>query len=286
MFIWIILLSLFTTTLQYTLEIIQKPSQNFDERIDKQKKQVITKPTHIILHYTNDCFHKKSHRALSNLFRRVSSHYLIAADGIIYQLVDESKRAWHAGKSSWRSNKQLNTYSIGIEIVNPGYSKTKKPHCKINQDIWNDKTAIRLPGSPFYWYPYTPEQIESVKQLCSDIMQRYNIIPKFILGHSDIAPGRKVDPGPLLPWQELAKHGIGVWHNESETYQSDQKLPTIKKIQQMLQQWGYDIQLTGKLDSKTKKIIKAFQMHFRPNNIDGILDVETVSILQSLLENS
>ncbi len=263
------------------LNIIQKPSPNFNERLDKKTNTKVTKPTYIIIHYTTDCFHKKSYRALSNFFRPVSSHYLIAADGTIYQLVDESKRAWHAGKSYWKGSRQLNTYSIGIEIVNPGYSKSNKPVCTMNQDIWNQQSATQVKGSPFYWYPYAPEQIAAVQELCKDIVQRYDISPENILGHSDIAPGRKVDPGPLFDWQQLAKQNIGIWHNVQSSDHTT--LPDIKEIQIMLQQLGYHVKPSKKLDKKTKKAIKAFQMHFRPSNIDGILDTETVLILKNIL---
>lgn len=271
----LILIPLYTQT----LEIIQKPSQNFNERIDKKKRTKVTKPTHLILHYTTDCFHKKSYRALSNFFRRVSAHYLIAADGKIFQLVDESKRAWHAGNSSWRDNNQMNTYSIGIEIVNPGFSKTNKNPCTINQDIWNQSTAVQVAGSSYYWYHFTPEQVDSVIKLCKDIMQRYDIAPELVLGHSDIAPGRKVDPGPLFPWQKLAQKGVGVWHAAADEVT---ELPPLKEIQQMLRSWGYHVKPSGKMNNSTKKAIKAFQMHFRPDNINGILDTETVSILKTL----
>lgn len=275
--------ALFFAQISLPVTIIQKPSGNFNERIEKSTGKKITTPTHIILHYTTDCFHGKAYRTLSNFLHPVSAHYLIAADGTIYQLVDESKRAWHAGKSFWLKKKDLNTHSIGIEIVNPGFSKKKKNPCTKNHDIWNASTSKQVQGSTYHWYEFTPEQINNVTELCKDIIKRHDIAPNFILGHSDIAPGRKVDPGPLFPWQHLARDGVGIWPQQPQ--EKTTELPKLKKVQQMLQDFGYDVKPSGKLDHKTKKAIKAFQMHFRPNNIDGILDLETVELLQNLLKS-
>ena len=276
---WFLLLSMHCSSIQ-TLNIIQKPSSNFNERKDKKTKQLVSKPTHIIMHYTTDCYHKKSFRALSNFIRPVSAHYLIAANGTVYQLVNESKRAWHAGKSSWRDNKQLNTYSIGIEIVNPGFTKHKQDPCTMNTDVWNQHTSVQVPGSSYHWYTFTPEQEQSLIELCKDICKRYNIKPEHVLGHSDIAPGRKVDPGPLFPWQKLARHNIGTWPT---IIQKPDRLPPIKDIQIMLKKWGYKVPMHGKLDRKTKSVIKSFHMHFRPDNISSTPDEQTVAILQALL---
>lgn len=269
------------------LNVIQTPSPNFNERIDKKTNKLITNPTYIILHYTSGCTAKKAFKTLSNFFRPVSAHYLIGANGNITQLVDESKRAWHAGKSSWKKNDQLNSYSIGIEIVNPGFSELDQEPCTENFEIWNKKNGQKVSGSSYFWYSFTQDQIQSVITLCKDIINRYNIKPENILGHSDIAPGRKVDPGPLFPWQELAEQGIGTWYDENliakELSKDNHESMPIGTVQNLLNAWGYKTPRSGIFDEQTKKVIQAFQMHFRPKNIDGIADTETIFILKQLL---
>ncbi|MBM17835.1 MAG: hypothetical protein CL947_02050 [Epsilonproteobacteria bacterium] len=284
-----VLFLLLSTQVISCLHIKQTPSPNFNNRKDLKTHTIITKPTHIILHYTADCFYSQSMKTLSNFFRPVSAHYLIAADGTISQLVDESKRAWHAGKSSWQGNKQMNNYSIGIEIVNPGFTKSKKDPCTHNQNIWNKHTGVQVQGSSYYWYQFTDAQITSVIALCTDIMKRYDIKPYFILGHSDIAPSRKVDPGPLFPWELLAKYDIGAWSNKifSQNMNNHElriNQTTIKKVQCLLQAWGYHVTTSGKMNKKTKHALQAFQMHFRPSKIDGTIDSETIFILNNLIK--
>lgn len=271
----------------HPLDITQTPSLNFDDRIDKRTKETVKKPTFIIIHYTSGCTEKKGYQSLSNYFRRVSAHYLICANGNISQLVDESKRAWHAGKSSWKDNDQLNSYSIGIEIVNPGFSELHQDPCTQNENVWNKNSSKFVAGSPYFWYPFTPEQIKSTIALCKEIINRYDIKPENILGHSDVAPGRKVDPGPLFPWKELAEDGIGIWYND-QTLSENISAPIleISKIQDLLNAWGYKTPRSGTLDDQTKKVIQAFQMHFRSENIDGIPDNETIIILKHLLKKT
>lgn len=281
----LMVLATLTLSKLYPLTIIQTPSSNFNERIDKKTNKQILKPTYIILHYTSGCTSKSAFQTLSNFFRPVSAHYLIAANGSISQLVNESKRAWHAGKSSWKKNNQLNSYSIGIEIVNPGFSEVDQDPCTENFDIWNKKNGRLVSGSPYLWYSFTKAQIKSVIALCKEIINRYDIKLENILGHSDIAPGRKVDPGPLFPWQELAQQGVGVWYNQNVLKQNNDSLP-IETIQSLLKKWGYKTPLSGILDDQTKKVIQAFQMHFRPQNIDGIPDEETIAILKQLLRTN
>jgi N-acetylmuramoyl-L-alanine amidase len=154
------------------------PSVNFDHRIQ-----------FVVLHYT--ATNLQSSLALLTK-GQVSSHYLIGDDAraTIYKLVDEDKRSWHAGESEWMGRTWLNSSSIGIEIVNPGYRDT--PTGRV-------------------WYPYSEAQVQSLVTLLKDISQRNRINPRFIIGHSDIAPGRKLDPGPLFPWKRLADEGLGIW---------------------------------------------------------------------------
>ncbi|WP_234110103.1 MULTISPECIES: N-acetylmuramoyl-L-alanine amidase [Chryseobacterium] len=231
---------------------------------------------YIILHYTalDD---DKSVTVLTQ--QSVSAHYLVNSynDREIYQLVDENKRAYHAGISSWRSDRMLNDTSIGIEIVNAGFT--------------TDASGQRI------FRGFDAEQIKKVAALVKDIANRYMIAPTNILGHSDIAPTRKQDPGPKFPWKQLYdEYQIGMWYDEAAkqnfletTVNNDPNFSTnltspqfIYKYQVALQSFGYDIVTSGSMDEATKKTIEAFQYHFRPEKCDGMMDGETWAILQSL----
>lgn len=206
---------------------------------------------------------------------KVSAHYLISDrinsmtnEPIVYQLVNDEKRAWHAGLSNWHGRVNLNDSSIGVEIVNPGFTENMLGH----------KT----------WYPYSKQQIDALTALAKEITERYKITPDNILGHSDIAPLRKQDPGKLFPWGKLASRGVGAWPDplRVQKYLADRPLNTpadVGKTQALLKRYGYDnIPLSGILDEDTKKTIRAFQMHFRPALSDGIPDAETEAIAQAL----
>lgn len=229
---------------------------------------------YIILHYTalDD---DKSVTVLTQ--QSVSAHYLVndLGDNEIYQLVDENKRAYHAGISSWRKDKMLNDTSIGIEIVNAGYK--------------TDATAMKI----FPEYP--PQQVRKIASLVKDIADRYMIPPTNILGHSDIAPTRKQDPGPKFPWKQLYdEYQLGMWYDESakqnfynvavlDDYAIQMTVPSfIFKIQGALRDFGYDINPNGTYDDTTKRTIEAFQYRFRPENYSGMMDAETWAILQAL----
>ncbi|NRH23233.1 N-acetylmuramoyl-L-alanine amidase [Pantoea stewartii] len=207
----------------------------------------------------------------------VSAHYLVSdqidrrsGKPIVYRLVSENKRAWHAGLSNWNGRVNLNDSSVGIEIVNPGFT----------EDMLGQKT----------WFPFQLQQVKVLAALAKEIIQRYNITPDNVLGHSDIAPLRKQDPGKLFPWKVLAARGIGAWPDplRVEKYlanRSPDAPADVLSIQTMLKRYGYDqIPLSGVLDDDTRKIISAFQMHFRSKNIDGTPDAETEAILQALNE--
>lgn len=231
---------------------------------------------YLILHYTalDD---EKSKTVLTQ--QSVSSHYLVnnLNNNEIYQLVDENKRAYHAGISAWRKDKNLNDTSIGIEIVNNGFQTD--------------------PSNKKIFFPYDDAQFKKVAALVKDIAERYQIPPTNILGHSDIAPTRKQDPGPLFPWKKLYdEYKIGMWYDDAtkqnfmnqiipETFVAEQNNATfIFKVQTFLQQFGYDINPTGSWDKENIKIVEAFQYHFRPENYNGIVDMETWAILQALLQ--
>lgn len=219
----------------------------------------------LVLHYTQGNF-KKSIESLTGY--NVSVHYLVNDQNSdhIFQLVEERDRAWHAGISSWKGRNNINDTSIGIEIVNLGFTLDEKNH----------KT----------WYPYPPEQINSVINLCKQIISNYDIKPTDIIAHSDIAPNRKEDPGPLFPWKQLYDNGIGAWYNEEKVKSliPHIDISNIKAIQEKFIKYGYGLNPTGIMDLPTKEVVSSFQMHFRPSNFSGTLDIETVAILEALIE--
>lgn len=238
------------------------PSPNYNQRI-----------FFLVLHYTADDL-ETSLKILTNPTspNPVSAHYLIPETSIdkerkIFQLVKETDRAWHAGISTWQNRTNLNDTSIGIEIVNLGYQ---------------DEEGKRI------WFSFTDYQIESTIALAKIIVDRYQIQPTHVIGHSDIAPGRKVDPGPLFPWKELYDNGIGAWFDEQAVKKEIEtncgNEVDIQKLQTNLLRYGYGIKITGKLDEQTSTILQAFQMHFRPSNYSGSPDLETVAILENLLQ--
>lgn len=228
------------------------PSANQDNRVQ-----------FVVLHYTSASLE----RSLALLTHgEVSSHYLIGdGPGTIYQLVDENRRAWHAGESQWQGRTWLNSSSIGIEIVNPGFDDT--PNGRV-------------------WYPYSEAQIQSLIALLKDIVKRNHIEPRHIIGHSDIAPLRKLDPGPMFPWKRLADAGLGVWPEANAVARQQAYFsanpPTIGWYQQELARFGYAIDQTGQLDVATRHVIAAFQMRFRPQRFDGTPDAQTAAMLQVL----
>ena len=230
----------------------------------------------VIVHYTQI----DDAQSLDELTRpesQVSAHYLLSReerDGqpILYALVPESQRAWHAGISHWQGAQALNASSIGIEVVNLGY---------LDADA-------QLPLTERHWQAYTPAQIRTLALLLRQLVERYQLPPTRLLGHSDIAPGRKVDPGPRFPWQQLhAQYGLGAWPEEarvSALLAMPGSMPSVHEIQNLLIRYGYGLAATGILDTQTRQAVQAFQLHFRPARYDGIPDRETVARLQALLE--
>ena len=218
---------------------------------------------YIILHYTA-VGREGSIRALTG--RNVSSHYLVSdrIEDPIYSLVPTERRAWHAGASAWKTRNNLNDTSIGIEIVNLG---------SVNG----------------VYEPYLPFQMENVAVLVKYLVDKYDVPAENILGHSDIAPGRKSDPGPMFDWKMLyEKYNLGMWYDETavENYktmyaETFETIP-VSDIQAELKKFGYGIDITGAWDKQSKSVITAFQHHFRPSNYDGVMDIETYSILKSL----
>ncbi|MFC0337481.1 N-acetylmuramoyl-L-alanine amidase [Kushneria avicenniae] len=226
---------------------------------------------YLILHYTGGD-DAAAFRALTG--GSVSAHYLVTAtpgefqnQPVVMQLVDENKRAWHAGVSAWADRVNLNDTSIGIEIVNRGYYSSP---------------------DGLVWDPYSRAQIELVSALTRDIVNRYDIAPENVLGHSDIAPGRKVDPGPFFPWQRLYEAGVGAWPERHVVTRYQRELSasplSMSQLQRALGIWGYPVSVTGTFDDPTRKALGAFQMHFRPADTRGNVDIESQAILLALIE--
>ena len=251
------------------------PSANFNSRI-----------RYLVIHFTSEHFQESLRLLTQKTDRPVSVHYLVPEPGdetygqrrlVVHRLVPEERRAWHAGQSYWAGADVLNDTSIGIEIVN-------RSACIIT----NPETAEPAPENQVCTFLEFPgEQIELVIDLVKGILDRNpEIDPVDVIGHADIAPGRRVDPGPKFPWKRLYDEGIGAWYDDEAVMRYRQRfksgLPGVLKVQQALGRYGYAIEETGELDAKTRFVIRTFQMHFRPEDISGVADAETVAILYAL----
>lgn len=218
----------------------------------------------IVLHYTVSD-KPSSIKILTE--QQVSAHYLLTDDPqpVIYGLVDETQQAYHAGVSSWKNFTQLNTSSVGIEIVNAG---------------WKDTPQGRV------FAPFPQAQIDALIPLVRDIAKRHNVPPENVLGHSDIAPLRKQDPGPMFPWRQLAAAGLVAWPDATRVAAVrpyfDAAVPDVAWFQKKLAAHGYAVPQTGLLDEATRTVMSAFQMKYRPALIDGTPDAETASLLEVL----
>ena len=232
------------------------PSANYGERRDGRT------PDMIILHYTGMPDAEGALTRLCTPGSEVSAHYVVLTDGRVIQCVPERLRAWHAGVSNWRGETDINSCSIGIEIVNPGHD-------------WG--------------YPDFPRrQIAAVIALCRGIMIRRELPKHRVLGHSDIAPGRKKDPGEKFPWDLLANSGVGIWTEPAPIVGGDKIVlgasgPAVQALQEKLATFGYGVEANGQYDSTMMEIVAAFQRHFRPKQVDGIADASTLTTLDALL---
>lgn len=265
-------------------KILKRPSPNHDARkpADNTAYDADTSSNTtplidmLVLHYTGMQSGSEALKRLCDPAAKVSAHYLIEEDGRIFQLVDEAQRAWHAGVSHWRGHNDINARSIGIEIVNPGHE-------------WG-------------YRPFSDAQIAALIPLCQAIIARYNIPARNIVGHSDVAPARKQDPGELFPWEHLAKAGIGLWVDvsnqedflnkraavgstalvtsaQAEVSGSSREAVSTAREQhkKKLTTFGYSP------DAPLPATITAFQRHFRPTKINGIWDSECDAIIRALL---
>ncbi len=214
--------------------MIHSPSPNFDARKSDANVDML------VLHYTGM---RDGHVALERLrdpATKVSAHYMIEEEGTVYALVDEELRAWHAGVSCWAGQRDINGCSIGIELVNPGHE--------------------------FGYRPFPAKQRDALVVLAEDIVSRHAIPAHRVLGHSDVAPARKQDPGELFDWAGLARAGIGMW-------------PEQGTEDPVLEEFGYDVTGAGQAACAT-----AFQRHWRPGKIDGFMDDECIRLLAGLLD--
>lgn len=215
--------------------MIERPSPNCGPRPDGVPVDML------VLHYTGMRSAEEALERMCEPSARVSAHYCIDEDGTVTRLVPEDKSAWHAGVSYWRGETGINDRSIGIELVNPGHE--------------------------FGYRPFPEVQITALTLLASAILRRHPIPGRNVVGHSDIAPSRKRDPGELFDWPRLARVGIGLW---------PQKLPGEPgDVPRMLVEYGYRAEEEG--------VVKAFQRHFRPSRVDGMPDAETAGLLAGLL---
>ena len=229
-------------------------SPNFDA-----KKRSYKSIQFIIIHYTGMQSGRESIKRLCNPKSKVSSHYFINQNGKIYRLVEDNRIAWHAGKSCWGKYKNLNKNSIGIEMINKGHQ--------------------------FGYTNFKKKQLSNLIKICQNLIKKYRIKRQNIIGHSDIAPLRKLDPGEKFPWKRLGNNKIGIWHNLEEKYlikfrkvkiSNKSKLEFINKLKKI----GYCFNINKK--GSFLKIIKAFQRHYRKELINGIVDKECLIIAKNI----
>lgn len=235
------------------MNVIEAPSPNFDPRT--------TPPDTIVLHYTGMPTGEAALERLRDPAAKVSAHYVVEEDGRIFRLVPEERRAWHAGVSFWKGVRDINTASVGIEIVNPGHE--------------------------FGYRPFPDAQIAAVIALVADIRARWTVDDDRIVGHSDVAPDRKDDPGELFPWKRLAEAGHGLWVEPPAApgapLKEGEESTGVFALQAGFTRLGYDCAPSGKFDAHTKAVVTAFQRHWRQEKVDGIADGETRARLIGLL---
>lgn len=249
--------------------IVEKEGYQLDTR--RQAQAAYPRIKVLVIHYTADYF-DSSLATLTD--KQVSSHYLVPAvppryngKPRIWQLVPEQELAWHAGISAWRGATRLNDTSIGIELENRG---------------WQKSAGVK------YFAPFEPAQIQALIPLAKDIIARYHIKPENVVAHADIAPQRKDDPGPLFPWQQLAQQGIGAWPDAQRVnfYLAGRAPHTpvdTASLLELLARYGYDVK-PDMTPREQRRVIMAFQMHFRPTLYNGEADAETQAIAEALLE--
>lgn len=245
----------------------------------------------IVIHHTAEDFEDSLKVLTQPSSRPVSSHYLLPepgdpsyqeADLKVFQLVPEEQRAWHAGQSYWKGQAKLNNASIGIEIVN-------RTWCYRPDDVPAPENSD-WPADTICFYPdFAESQIAMLERLLADITARHpEVKPTHIIGHSDIAPQRKIDPGPRFPWQRLYKLGYGAWYDDDTVVRYWERfrkeMPELIVLQKALNSYGYQIEITGEDDSQTRNVVRAFQLHFVPWRVSSEFNPETAAVLYALID--
>jgi N-acetylmuramoyl-L-alanine amidase len=235
------------------MNVIEAPSPNFGPRS--------VPPSMIVLHYTGMRSGEGALARLRDPASEVSAHYMVEEDGRVFRLVPEERRAWHAGKSYWRGVEDVNSASIGIEIVNPGHE--------------------------FGYRPFTEPQVAAVFELVGDIRTRWTVENVDIVGHADVAPDRKEDPGELFPWKRLAEAGHGLWAESAAApgapLSEGEESTAVFALQAGFTRLGYDCAPSARFDAHTAAVVRAFQRHWRQDRVDGVADGETRARLIALL---
>jgi N-acetylmuramoyl-L-alanine amidase len=241
------------------ITFIDCPSPNHDIRVPGSRVELL------IVHYTGMPTADGARERLCDAEAKVSSHYLIDEAGEVVRLVAEDRRAWHAGAGGWRGQGDVNSRSIGVELVNPGHEHGYRP--------------------------FPPAQMAAFVAVARGILMRHPITAHGVLGHSDVAPARKTDPGELFDWRGLAADGIGLWPDLTAKPAPGPALlivgstgDAVRGLQGKLAAYGYEIEVDGLYGSATALVVTAFQRHFRPWKIDGQVDGETLSYLDKLLK--
>ena len=236
--------------------MLEAPSPNFDARSSP--------PDMVVIHYTGMVSGEAALERLRDPAAKVSSHYMIGRDARVFALVAEERRAWHAGVSFWKGSRDVNALSIGIELVNPGHEHGYLP------------------------FPHT--QIDALIALLEDVRERWEIADGDIVGHSDVAPARKIDPGELFPWRRLSEAGHGLWAEPppapGPTLSLGDSGLGVFALQAALTRLGYDSPPSGEYGADTAVLVTAFQRHWRPERVDGAADGETRARLMALLRGT
>jgi N-acetyl-anhydromuramyl-L-alanine amidase AmpD len=269
---WLAMVLLLTSCTQ---QIVDYPSANQDGRV-----------RFLVLHFTDENFRHSLELLTRPSKNPVSAHYLVARAGEsgskpgILRLVDEAQRAWHAGTSRWQGRDHLNDQSIGIEIVYESRCP-RQPVRPAEISPWDAEAHCPYPD-------YPPDQIEVVIKLCKEILARHpQIDASRVIGHSDIQPENKTDPGPRFPWQQLSAEGVGAWFDETDAARYRAYFaahpPPILLMQEALTAYGYGVDASGAIDRRTRDVLFAFQSHFLPEHRSGTIDADTAATLFALL---
>ena len=237
------------------LDVIDRPSPNWNTRAGGQT------PDMVILHYTGMVSGEAALARLCDPAAQVSCHYVIDRAGVIFRLVADELRAWHAGVSSWHGRTDINSSSLGIELVNPGHAHG--------------------------YVDFTAPQMQALLSCLGGLCTRYRIASENVLAHSDIAPDRKSDPGERFDWQRLSRAGFGLWVppaplQPGETLGTGHTGQDVMRLQGLLSGLGFSLDASGVFDAKTERTVRAFQRHWRPLLIDGRADLSTLDTLSRL----